>query len=143
MQAFPVMAGRSFRAGEPVVVRAEGDLNEASTDPSIITGIAAHGAIDGRGNRLPGGSPVTVYGTSPGQVFITKKFKVAGTETAPVQTNIGDLVGMKVTGGVWFLDTGAGNLNFRVTGVQDISGRDIADPNTLAGTGVWVLFTST
>ncbi len=143
LHAYPVTASETFLAGEPVVVAAAGTLGECADDPSVIAGMAAHGSLDVDNADLGVGSPVTVYGFTPGQVFITRRFATdgAGTAATPALTNVGDLAGFDLSSGVWTLDTGQGNLLARIVGVQDISGNNLGDPNVLPGTGVWVLFT--
>ncbi len=143
MRSFPVTAGESFRAGEPVVVGAAGTLGECTDDPASLAGIAAHRSQDVDGVDLGVGTTVSVYGASPGQIFITRRFATdgAGTAVAPTLTNIGELAGLDLSGGIWTLDTGQGNLICSIVGVQDISGNNLSDPNVLPGAGLWVLFT--
>lgn len=142
MLSFPVAASQAFLAGEPVVVGAAGTITECVTDPSVVTGIAAHKSTDVDGNDLGVGTQVTVYGTSPSQVFITKNFATDGSGTAatPALTSIGDQAGLSLASGTWYLDTGTANLLCEVVGVQDAAGNNLSDPNVLPGTGVWVLF---
>lgn len=143
MQSFPVTATQTFRQGEPVVVIAAGTLSECADDPAVVSGIAAHRSTDAGGTDLGVGTQVSVYRSSPGQVFITRRFATdgAGTATAPALTNVGDLAGLDFSGGIWTLDTGQDNLICRIEGVQDIAGNNLGDPNVLPGTGLWVLFT--
>ena len=126
-----------------MVVVAAGTLSECADDPAVVTGIAAHRSQDVDGVDLGVGSPVTVYRSSPGQVFITRRFATdgAGTAATPALTNVGDLAGLDLSGGIWTLDTGQNNLVCRIEGVQDITGNNLADPNVLPGAGLWVLFT--
>jgi hypothetical protein len=140
MRSYPVAASEAFRTGEPVVLAAAGTIGECLTDPASVDGIAAHRSTDVDGTDLGVGTQITVYGTSPNQVFITRRFMVASVVTAPALTNIGDLVGLTLSGGIWYLDTGTDNLICMVDGVQDIAGNNLGDPNVLPGTGVWVLF---
>jgi hypothetical protein len=142
MRSYPVTATQTFVAGEPVVAIAAGTLSECSSDPSAVDGIAAHGVVNGKGTTLAVGAQVTVYATSPGQTFITRRFATDGSGTAatPALTTVGDTGGLILSGGVWYLDTGAANVLCRVEGVQDVMGNNLGDPNVLAGTGVWVLF---
>jgi hypothetical protein len=142
MKSFPVAASETFRAGEPVVVGAAGTITECLTDPPVISGIAAHRSTDGNGTDLGVGTQVTVYGTSPNQTFITNNLTSdgAGTAAVPALTNIGDLVGLALSGGVWSLDTSVDNLTCQIDGVQDVAGNNLGDPNVLPGAGVWVLF---
>ncbi len=142
MRSFPVTAGESFRAGEPVVVAAAGTLGECADDPASVDGIAAHRSVDHDGVDLGVGTPITVYGTSPSQVFISRRFATDGDGTAasPALTNVGDLAGFDLNAGVWTVDIGQNNLIVKIVGVQDANGRDLGNPNILPGTGVWVLF---
>jgi hypothetical protein len=141
--AFPVAAGQTFLAGEPVVLQAAGTLIEATDDPSAIDGIACHRTpTDLNGNPAGVGSRVTVYRISKDQVYKTKNFATdgAGTAVVPALTNVGDQAGLTLASGVWSVDIGTGNLLVQIVGVRDIDGRDLADPNVLAGAGLWVLF---
>jgi hypothetical protein len=144
MQSFPVKASETFVAGEPVVLNANGTLEECGDDPPVVTGIAAHKSTDVKGNSLGTTFPITVYMASPGQVFITRNFASAGAGAAvtPTIDLIGDLAGLDFSGDPdWFLDTGQDNLVCRIVGVQDAMGNNLGDPRVLPGTGVWVLFT--
>lgn len=141
--AFPVTAGQTFLAGEPVAVSAAGTLSEAGDDPSTISGIACHRTPTNLiGGSAGVGSRVTVYRISKDQVYKTKNFATdgAGTAVVPALTNIGDQAGLTLASGVWSVDTGTANLLVEVVGVRDIDGRDLADPNILPGAGHWVLF---
>ena len=142
MLSFPVTASQSFVAGEPVVVTAAGTLSACADDPSAVDGIAAHKSSDRRGTDLGVGHPVTVYGTSKSQIFITKNFATDGSGTAatPAITNVGDLAGYELTSGTWSVDIGQNNLILQIVGVQDAAGNDLGNPNILPGTGVWVLY---
>jgi hypothetical protein len=142
IRSYPVTASQAFLEGEPVTLTNAGTLSECSDDPARVTGIAAHKSSDVDGTDLGVGTPISVYGTDPSQVFITKKFATDGDGTAatPALTNVGDLAGLDLNAGVWTLDIGQDNVICEILGVQDISGRDLGDPNLLAGTGVWVLF---
>ena len=142
MNSFPATASQTFLAGEPVQVVAAGTLSECATDPPTVDGIAAHGTTDVDGNSLGTTHPITVYGTSPNQVFISRRFATdgAGTAATPALTNIGDFAGLSLSGGIWYVDTGAANAIIKIIGVQDIAGNDLGDPKVLPGTGVWVLF---
>jgi hypothetical protein len=141
--AFPVTAGENFLAGEPVVLGAAGTLSEAGDDPSAIDGIACHRTpTDLNGAALGVGSRVTVYRISRDQIYKTKNFAQSGDGTVlvPTLTNIGEQAGLTSAGGVWYVDIGTNNLLVQVTGIRDIDGRDLSDPNLLAGAGLWVLF---
>jgi len=139
--SYPVAASQTFVGGEPVVVGAAGTITECGDDPAIVDGIAAHKSTDVDGNSLGTTHQIAVYGTSSGQVYITKNFATdgAGTAATPTLANIGDSAGF--TGpGTWYLDTGTTNLQTEIIGVQDAAGNNLGDPNVLPGTGVWVLF---
>ena len=144
MQSFAVSGSSTFAAGEPVVLTSVGVISECGDDPPSVIGIAAHRSTDVKGTSFTVGHPVTVYRTTPGQIFITRNFATGGGGVAvtPQITDIGDLAGFDFSNGVdWFLDTGQDNENFIIVGVQDAMGNNLADPRVLPGTGVWVLFT--
>ncbi len=142
MLHLPVAASEAFVAGEPVVVGAAGTITECATDPSVVTGIAAHKSTDVKGDDLGAGTQITLYGTSPSQIFITKNLTTdgAGAAGTPALTNIGDQLGFALNSGTWSLDTSMNNLTAEVVGVQDAAGNDLGSNNVLAGTGVWLLF---
>jgi hypothetical protein len=139
---FPVTANQTFQAGEPVVLLGTGTLSEAVDDPASVAGIAAHQSTTRTGASFPVGQYVTVYNIKD-TIFKTKNFATDGGGTAAVPTvaNIADAAGLDFTDGTnWFLDTGQNNLICEVTGVLDISGFSLSDPNVLPGAGVTVLF---
>ncbi len=141
--ARPVTASQSFRVGEPVEVVAAGTLSESTSDPASVTGIAAHRSTNQNGTDFGAGFLVTIYQTSSNQIFKTTSFTSDGagaTAAVPTAANVGDLAGLALTGGVWSLDTGTGNLICEITGVLDSNGRNLGDPNLLPGTGSIVLF---
>jgi hypothetical protein len=127
-------------AGEPVVVNVSGTLSECLDDPPAVDGVAAHAPVNTDGSTFSVGQPVTVHGVGSDQVFITKRFMVAGSITAPSLGIIGNNLGLTASGGIWYLNTGANNKIIKVVGVQDVNGNDIADPKISTGAGVWVLF---
>jgi hypothetical protein len=141
--AFPVTAGETFLAGEPVALGAAGTLSEAGDDPSTITGIACHRTPTNLiGGSAGVGSRVTVYRVSKDQVYKTKKFAENGDGTVlvPTLTNVGEQAGLTHSGDDWYVDIGTNNLLAEIVGIRDIDGRDLADPNVLPGAGLWVLF---
>ena len=140
--SYALGANQSIFEGEPVVVAASGLASECGDDPSTVDGIAAHRSRDVDNRAFTGGRRLTVNGVSPDQIFKTKNFATdgAGTLAVPDTTHIGDLGGLTLSGGVWYVDTGTANDILMVTGVRDVSGRDVLDPLISAGTGVYVLF---
>ena len=141
-KSFPVTAGQTFQQGEPVVISAAGTAGECTDDPSVIDGIAAHRSTDVNGTDLGVGTQITIYAPGSGQVFISRRFARdgAGTAVAPALTDVGDLAGFDLSGGIWSVDSGQDNLLVQITGVQDAAGNNLSDPNVLPGAGVWVLF---
>ncbi len=140
--SYAVTASQSFLEGEAVLVVAAGTLSEAADDPSAITGIAAHRSTDVDGTALPVGRRVTVYRTSPGQVFRTTNFATdgAGTAATPTVANVGDTAGLDFSGGNWFLDTNKNNVICAIVDVLDSKGQSLSDPLLNVGTGSIVLF---
>lgn len=141
---YPLTASASFSEGEPVTLAAAGGVGEAADNPESIIGIAAVRSTDADGTAQTTGTPITVYRTTDTQQFWSQNFATdgAGTAATPTQANaIGESAGLDLSGGVWTVDTGKGNLLVRIDDVIDIHGFSIADPRTPFGTANAVVFT--
>ena len=135
--AYPVAAATTILVGEPVVLNAGGELVLAGTNPAAVLGVAAESSVRS-GSHLPGGAyanttfaagrKVTVYKPTDDALFKTLNFARdgAGTAVTPAQTDLGDQAGFTLVGGVWMLDTGAGNLIAEVEDILDAQGNPIA-----------------
>lgn len=147
LSAFPLAASQTFEEGEPVVVQAAGTLAECATNPGTVAGISA-GSSQGKtstgddGTR-PTGTMIQVYSPTDEQLFVTQNFATDGSGTAatPDQTHVGDLAGFTLTGGDWYVDTGASNDHVEIVAVLDGNGQPVGDSTVrTAGTGVSVVF---
>ncbi len=142
--SFRSSTGQTFLAGEPVIINAAGRLIEAGSDPASVAGIAAHRSTDVDGNDFASNSRMTVYGTSPSQIYKTRRLSINGngvlTATSFSADRLGEPAGFILNSGVWFLDTASGNLLTTIVGIMDQNGRNLTDPNVLSGDGFWALF---
>lgn len=142
MAGYPQAASATFREGEPVVLTA-GALAECGDDPPVVHGIAATRATDAFGTSFATGTTATVVLGVPTQQFVAFNFATggAGVAVTPTQANaIGQLAGLSLTTGTWFVDTGAANLLVEIDDVVDSAGRKITNPTNGAGTGFGVVF---
>lgn len=143
-QAFPMAASAAFREGEPVVFTAAGFIDEAGSDPAAIAGIASMRATDVDGNSNAAGTPITIELLDDDTLMQTVNFATlgAGALVTPTLANAsGELAGLILTGGgAWVLDTGAGNLPFRIEKVLDASGQELGQSNLVVGDGATVVF---
>lgn len=139
---FPQAASAAFREGEPVVV-SSGGVTEAADDPAFVTGIAATRAVDVDGVSLATGAKSTIYMLDASTYFQTVNFATdgAGTSATPTQANaVGQVAGFSLTGGTWYVDTGAANPIVRIEAVLDARGQALGDDRVLPGTGKIVVF---
>lgn len=139
----------AFRAGEPVFIDADGDLDGCADAPTTIAGIALEpvGSGNGFGNYRTGaayaaGDLVSFIAATSDTLFVTAAGRFAtdgaGTAATPTRTNIGDLCGVSLAGGNYFLDSGEANKVAIVVDVLDSLGRSLQD--STAGTGSRVVF---
>lgn len=155
-------AGETFTVGEPVAVNAGGYVTESATNAAVVDfiGIAATtgdtvGATDAVGlyrtpigQFTPGvspnlpitGSPVAFWRAKSSTKWVTANFSTGGVGVlvTPTAAEIGDAVGLRLNGGVWFLDNNAGTTKIgRITDVIDANGISVR----LSGaTGVKIVF---
>lgn len=140
-------AGESFTVGEPVAVNAGGFVTESASNPDAVDfiGIAAScgdtvGATDPIGTfRTPFGqftpasSPnlpttgddVTFWRAKGSTKFVTANFSTGGVGVlvTPTAAEIGDAIGLRLNGGVWFVDNSGGTTKIgRITDVLDAKG---------------------
>jgi len=142
IQAYPLGAAQTFDEGDPVVF-SSGTLIEASNDPASVAGVAAARSSGQGGTVRATGTMIQVNQLSADQTFKTDNFATDGSSTAatPTQANaVGATAGFTVTGGVWFVDTGAANHIVQIEKVLDTAGHDIANPDLSTSTGNWVVF---
>jgi hypothetical protein len=151
---YPITTGMTFRAGEVVVVAAAGTLSEAGDDPATVTGIAMGDSqgkdANGQDGTVPDGTLISVYKPTAGQLFKVTcgtgdagRFATdgAGTAAAAALTTVGDTAGFTLTGGNWFLDTGASNIHAEIVAVLDENGAPLGDTNVrTTGTATTVVF---
>jgi hypothetical protein len=147
LSAYPLAASQTFEDGEPVVA-SSGALAEAGDDPSEILGIAAASSqgktANGADGVRPTGTLIQVVTGENNQLFISDMFATdgAGTAAVPTQANaVGVQGGLTLTGGNWYVDTGAANAILEIESVLDADGFMLGDPAVpQVGAGVSVVF---
>lgn len=143
--AFPLDGSGAFLRGEPVIIDAGGQVNEAANDPVLTAegagsiGIAAVGAqevADLNGTNIAGAAnePVGVYVFDTDTEYYTRNLYNSGAGATYTVANIGDECNLEVVGGVWGVDTTPANFNFVITGLLDDDGKDaIRNSTTVSG----------
>lgn len=144
--------------GEPVVVAADGQMDECGDDPASVAGIAIGVPVNGLSGAtlnypfvnglnpdraIAAGDPLPVVVATPEQTFITARALSDGSSfaTTPALANIGDAASLDLISGNWGLRPGGGtNQICRILDVLDAQGRSINQPGGSAGTGVYTVF---
>ena len=144
IQAYPLggTPAQTFDEGDPVVF-SSGTLIEASNDPASVAGVAAARSSGAGGTVRTTGTMIQVNPLTADQTFKSDNFATDGSSTVVVPTAanaIGATAGFTVTGGVWFVDTGAANHIVQIEKVLDTAGHDIANPDLSTGACNWVVF---
>ena len=140
----PINASESFGEGEPLTWNAQGELTEALTIPATVAGISAVQATVVDGTAFAAGTVITVYGVPDDQLFICRNYSSGGSGVAATPTAgnaIGVTAGLVLTGGTWFVDTGAANQITEIMDVIDLTtGDSISNPLISAHTAGAVIF---
>jgi hypothetical protein len=141
-----VTGGQNILEGEPVA-HFSGGILECSSDPPTVAGIcavpSARPNAQGVIGVIPDGSTMLVYDHANGQLFVTANFSTGGAGVAVVPTvanAVGQLAGLILTSGSWFVDTGASNQIIEIETVLTRYGRPIQGPGTSGLTGYQVVF---
>ena len=126
---YTVAATQTLARGEPVLLNANGQIEECADNPSAVIGIMAESA-----SSLAENSRVPVWLISNTETLwlcATAARNGAGTSVTPDVTDIGDQCGLILLSGSWIADTGAGNKIAEVVDVDDGLGRSITDTRIL------------
>jgi hypothetical protein len=145
--AGPIDSGQTFQPGEPVVVDADGTIDECGSDPVTVTGIALGSSQGKDANGIAGtvanGTQISFYKPVNGQLFVTRRFATdgAGTAATPAVTSVGDTAGFILASDIWYVDTGAANVHVEIVAVLDDNGAPLGDTTVrTTGTGTQVVF---
>jgi hypothetical protein len=140
-RALPLTSALEIEEGEPIVL-ISGQIQEAAAapPPSSVEGVCAFRTTDADGTVKAAGTMITYHRATNDNLFWTRNLTVNGTITTPLATHVGAQCGLRLSGGVWSLDTVLGTAITEIVGVQDENGLDLGYPLNTPGTGVRVIF---
>ncbi len=143
VQHFPMETGVTFGKGDFVKMDTDGQITECvdEEDPEDILGLAMAGPSGPgastlnnprTGTTYADGDRIPVLISTPGQLFRTKNYTLAGTafdDTVPDTSIIGQLAAIALIGGVWGIDSApaANSETCRIMDVLNGRRESIAD----------------
>jgi len=136
----------TFLEGEPVYDQGTvGLIVECATDPAVVLGIAMEPALS-KSNRMAGlevaDTKRIVDIPTTDKSYVCRYFTTdSATATVPTRANaVGEQAGFALIGGVWYVDTNAGNIHVLITDVLDANGHSLQEGGLNAGAGAEVVF---
>jgi hypothetical protein len=123
-------AAQTFKEFAVVVRAAAGTIEEDTTDPDSIVGVALQRAASGHGFNVPDEDRTDVFTgretkvcvalASPGLVEFISEITNAGVKVTPTQTMVGESYGLVKTGDDWSVDQAdTTNTRVRITAIDE------------------------